>query len=296
MRLFLSVLIFLFVFVQIPNVFAQQTDNLNLNGTLTIKQAEETGGGIDPLELFLSIIIGGSVVAGTYEWIRQYLTRRREEFVDMSKKKMDVIEKSAPLLTQLGTYSYAISSQLQLQPSQRDPDVCLYHFCNFLYIHNSIFTKFGGLQLGSLAAENIIVDFTDFVLFSLKQGMDYESIHRMRTMTNGTPNFYLFKKSVLPFHPDLKDRFSKWLETIRPADDDVLTPCLAKKTLWLNQLIDIEINHIYSLWYNREPDAIYQIEETGLKDFLIKNKEYHDYLDRIGSMESRRLGKIRNTR
>ena len=56
---------------------------------------EEQDGAAGPFELFLSIIVGGSVIAGSYEWIRQYLTRRREEYVNMANKKMDVIDKTA---------------------------------------------------------------------------------------------------------------------------------------------------------------------------------------------------------
>jgi hypothetical protein len=50
-----------------------------------------------PVQLFLAIIISGGIVAGTYEWIRYYFNKRREEAIDMSKHKMDVISKLLPI-------------------------------------------------------------------------------------------------------------------------------------------------------------------------------------------------------
>jgi hypothetical protein len=45
-------------------------------------------------QLALTFIITGGIVAGTYEWIRYYFNKKREDSFEISKQKIGIIKET----------------------------------------------------------------------------------------------------------------------------------------------------------------------------------------------------------
>src|SRR5690349_320062 len=138
----------------------------------------------DPIQLFLSIILTGGIIAGTYEWIRYYLNKRREEAVDMAKHKMDVLMKLLPIYIPLGTYYGSLS--VELDPKRGiapDKKRCFFYICKILILQKCIFDR-GGLQLGNLDAEEILTDLGYNIVTAIRKEFGYDMIADLQRLVS----------------------------------------------------------------------------------------------------------------
>jgi hypothetical protein len=72
----------------------------------------------------------------------------------------------------------------------------------------------------------------------------------------------------------LYNKFLKWITTgLSKQDCEIIERCM-----WYSQLIQLELNHIYKLWYGEEPPLVLR---DGLKEYLENN--HKKYYDRIKS-------------
>lgn len=59
--------------------------------------------------LLLTIITSGGIVAGSFEWLRNELAKRRNEYMDIAKTKIGYIEKALPYYGRGSNYYYNLS-------------------------------------------------------------------------------------------------------------------------------------------------------------------------------------------
>lgn len=111
--------------------------------------------------IFTTLIISGGIVAGLFEWLRSYIAKRREEYLDISKLKIEYISKSIPYYGQMIFYHKMISRLLRTKQYAKHRNVILYYLCNLLNVKNSYFKEFGTIQLGSFRAEALLVSVSE---------------------------------------------------------------------------------------------------------------------------------------
>jgi hypothetical protein len=166
----------------------------------------------EPFPFFIYIIISGSILAGIFEWIRYYFTRKREEYIDLSKHRMDVISKSSPYLFQIATYAYRLHQELE--KSNMDAVQCLYHLCCFFYARNRIFISVGGIQLDDLSAEDAISSLINDIHEIISIGVGLESIHIMQKLVDENHDYHSFKTCTIPNNSQFYNDFHRWLSTV----------------------------------------------------------------------------------
>lgn len=199
--------------------------------------------------------------------------KKRDQFFEMAKHKMDTISKSMPTYTQLGSY-YDEFSTLLLN-SKPNLLRAFYVASRILYLERTIFEKYGTIQLDSLEAEYIITS------FELNLGIDRiardtmgdnarENITYKKFVENGIDGV-LFRK--------FKTHFLKQKSKASYPN----TPNLQQKCNWYCQLMFLEINEIYSLWYGGHPLMDTCGLTADLRNYLVN--EHPDYYNRIRKWE-----------
>ena len=77
--------------------------------------------------------------------------KRRQEFVEQSKQKIEIISKGAPYYNQLAMNSWNFGWHI-IEVSERDYERLIYHMCNMLFFRHNIIRELGELQFDNLDA------------------------------------------------------------------------------------------------------------------------------------------------
>jgi hypothetical protein len=205
------------------------------------------------------------------------LMKNRDQLFEMSKHKMEVISKCMPIYTQLGDYYDELSTHLG--KPMVDIDRAFFCASKIFLLENTIFEKYGTVQLNSLEAEEIIES------LELELNMDYLSVTDMRTLANEHPTYRDFLNSNLS--APLLTEFNRKFFEAKSKPKSSATPNLQQKCDWYCQLIFLEINEVFSLWYNEHPLKSITALSPDLRSFL--DNMHPDYYKRIRQWEKGRL-------
>jgi hypothetical protein len=248
--------------------------------------------GILWLDILIVSTLTGSVVAAGLTAFTNRLAKRREEYLDMAKYKMDSIFKSKHYFIQMARFYEFLYYQLNGERANFDFMQILYFICNILYLREEVRRSFGAIQLGDLGAENVVKETGDKLLSALDQVYLYEDISRLTDLARCNLPYHVFRTRVATDNIDLLDKLRNWLSNTMLSDE------LKKSCLCYRQLILFELNHIFKVWYGREPvfkiDITRDIEEYLLKESSKKENQplYKDYYRRISSFGMSRRQKF----
>ena len=177
----------------------------------------------DAFQLLIQIAIAGTGAAAVITWFGNWVIKRREEYIDMSKYKIDSISRSKDYFIQLARYYGYLSSVLNLGhkagTKKIDSESCLYYIANILSIHKTIFDRIGDLQLDDLEAEKIIVSFSTYVTGMLNSGLGEVSLFtlvdiiREKNRLISLPEFSK-KLSQCP-NNQIKTIFQTWIQIVQ---------------------------------------------------------------------------------
>ena len=247
----------------------------------------------DPTGLFLTLIISGGIVAGIFEWIRNTLSQRREEYMDIAKTKIEYISKSIPYYAKM-IYFYnsfnrhtkkAEESQDQSDEKLTAIKMALFSVCNILHLREEFFQAFGAPQLDNIEAENIIQITGDKFARIIREGMTPRSQSILRTVLikdqedNLLP--YHEYEDNLQYYPVLSEFQNKILS------DEKAMKELRKMSQQYIEVIGFEVNHNYRIWYGE--DQNFQNLSRDIVESL--KDEYPHYYDRIKSFNERKFSK-----
>lgn len=211
----------------------------------------------------LTLLAGGTVAATAITLFSNWLLKRREERLDISKQKMSEITKSMPNYTQMASYYKALAVQLSEQ--KKDQTICLYYTCRALCLQRQLFIKVGAFQLDDLDAESILAKLSGELLTTLSKELSITERLKLTDLISETSTFDDFLNTIsLPHNQALVQRFYSWLNTSNSLQE------LSKNCTWFRDLLIFEINHVYELWYGTNPE--YYNKDT-LKPELFKYLE-----------------------
>jgi hypothetical protein len=222
---------------------------------------------------FLAAILSASgVMIFLFESFRDWRFKRREEYIEQSKQKIDIISKAVPYYNQLAMNCWNFGWNLR-ENENPDYKYLMYFMCNMLHFRHEIISKFGDLQFDNLQAERIMNNLWQNIHSKIIVYFNYIDISKLRDLVNNDLPYHKFQANLNDENKELYDKFVSWLlMEISFTDLDELQ----NKCMWYSQLIMLELNHVYRLWYNEEPPHIL---DDGLKEYL-KNNE-RKYYDRI---------------
>jgi hypothetical protein len=189
---------------------------------------------------------------------------------------LKIISNAAPYYNQLAMNSWNFS--WVLTQKERDYKLLMYYICNVLQIRNQIVQRFGDLQLDNLEAERIIGDIGRDIYSVIKQKFNPVELSELSYLTKGNKPYHeIYQNNSNDNH--LYDKFEKWLkEEISREDHNELE----RKCAWYAQLIMLELNHIYRLWYREERPLILR---SDLRTYLQNNEK--KYYRRVIAFETK---------
>src|SRR5215208_6435965 len=183
----------------------------------------------DPISLILTIIISGGIIAGFFEWIRNWHTRKREEYLEITKLKIDKISNALPFYHHFIYYFNSIHNYIEY--ASKEPDsvevhkdnskIYLYHISNLLYYYDEFSKKFGVLQLDCLDAEIILSAILNQFIRTIKGKIGDRSLSIIRSEfiseNNRHLSFHEFEDKIIYY-----DYIKKDFETNLLSDEERL--------------------------------------------------------------------------
>lgn len=232
----------------------------------TIKMSVDTS---SPFAPFAAIGFGG-IVAGLITFLGNYWIKNRDHYLEVANNKVDTISKQKHYLFQLQQY-YAIVHglirRIEKIPKEKEKEVdsssklLLYYFCNILTVEQKIFEEFGAPQVYDPDAEQILREHRDNVKGALGYMFDEAQHLKLLHLMTANPNFlsyYNFERFIRIYDDDsLYQEFKvKIGEALRDKEwfDTILT-----SSIIVSQVLNIEVNRIYKLWYKQKRELGYEI-------------------------------------
>ena len=213
----------------------------------------------------------GSAIATGLTLFANWLLKRREESIEMSKIKMASVVSTLPTYGLLaGTFSGLYFESIKRKDKQnQDTRLIFYYICDILRLDRIIYYDNGGLILNNRDGEYIISAF-EYVLYStLFKKFDKEGISKMRLLTENKIAFHEFCNKIKNSeNRELYKEFIEWHKSLKEED---LT-CLENKCKWINELLFFELNTVFSRWYKRKPRFKDDLSDD-LQKYLLKTHE-----------------------
>src|ERR1041385_9143774 len=119
-----------------------------------------------PLVDILITILTGGIGAALLTAFANRLSKKREQYLDIAKYKIDTISKAKPYLIQQARYCDLLFSHLSTNKDRSDIDakLCLYYISNFLFHRSEIHRQFGEVQFDHLEAERIVRNYENMII------------------------------------------------------------------------------------------------------------------------------------
>ena len=237
----------------------------------------------------------GTLLAAILGFYLNKLTKQREQLYEMTKQKMDTVSKSLPLFQQLGAYYGEFGESLKENINDNkilDFHRLLYCFANIIYLERVILEKYGGIQLDTTEAEMVVAE-----LEIKRKTIDFMDIHRLQQIYERNPSYHTFCRYIIKEQQLIKV-FSNYFTNVRNSDyelthrpDDKNDKPVYKKCLWYRNILVVELNNLYSLWYNGPPLYVinnYILNDKELCEYLNnKHKDYYKKIKKLKKYSSR---------
>ena len=263
----------------------------------------------------------GAIMAAVVTYAGNRWMKKREEYIDLSKYKIDTITKQKHYLFQLKRYYWLLGliindeilergyrSEDTSQPvralnpaegneTRSDYDIWMYYLCCILTIQRKIFEQYGGIQLDDKKAENVLAEFmrefaryvmdpfdttqADRLSYLIRTEPDYSSISEFRILIQDPDNNPLYADFERAFRNMKLDRLKKIQHNSQAA----------------SLLLGLEVNQVYELWYKSGTNKIFEnfanfdeLASPELKEYLTKRHPL--YFSRIREFNLKRDDKI----
>lgn len=221
----------------------------------------------------ITVVGSGSLLVLIIESMRDWFFKRREEYAEQSKNKIEIISKNIPYYIQLSMNAWNLGWHV-IETQAPDYERLMYHMSNVLYFRHEITRKVGDIQLDNLEAENILNRLWQEINSVIEAQFGYLDTSKIRCLVENDMPYHKFHDSLsTPENKILRDKFVGWIICgLSKRDKEAFEKCM-----WYSQLIMLEMNHIYKSWYGEEPPLVLR---DGLKKYL---KEHQKYYRRIKS-------------
>lgn len=261
--------------------------------------------GIDTGYVWANIILiitglsGGGVAVALLEGYITKLAKKREEYVHTTHEKLKHLANNLAILVNLIGYAKAFATSLGIEkdkdnnygePGQNKPideKRALYYLCCFTQCFEDL-NNSGGLQLDDFDAEDIIYGFINEFWSLYYKEFNYEYRHFMvrlvRRKDNSIRDYIDFLKAIESNHNSPRSsEIMKWI--LKMGFYSRIS--VYENLYWAGKLLNTEINHIYRLYYGRDPDIHKELDEDLLKRLKIRHVKYHKRLKGFKSSYNR---------
>jgi hypothetical protein len=214
-------------------------------------------------------LLGAGLAGSAITWVVNWQLRKREEALEIIK----IISKSAPLYNLLARNAWSVSWELVNSKNKKaDYKLLMYYICNVLNARDKISRTFGDMQFDNLRAERVINTIGGDIFSALRTVFGPVMYSRLTHLVEYDLPYHKFHE-IISCDKELYEKFEKWLST-EISEEERNT--LERNCAWYAQLIMLELNHLYKIWYSEEPPLI---AREDLRNYLSENE--NDYYNRI---------------
>ena len=230
----------------------------------------------------ITITIIGSATATGITFLYNWMARRRQEYVEMARFRMNKIGKAEKSYLDLIRYSSVLQRLLKdfdPSPKRLMDKRSFYYLISLIKAMKKLTDDVGGFLLINHDAEKAIINLhinivnliRDKLFTDLEVGELRESFLDSFTLLDLNNKLLYDKRVRLLFH-----RWKKWLKNKDNSED---VSQLRKSLLCYYDLLTLELNTVYKLWYESELNFFerrFHYRTIEARNYL--NKETKDYL------------------
>jgi hypothetical protein len=228
----------------------------------------------DLFAILISIATGGIATTLITVFANRLSTKRQNE-IEMKKHRMEILSQHTSLYNRLALYTnWNISWKIReakKDETKIDYPLIMYYVRDFLQLRKQLIHTLGTLQFDNQDAETIINDFERDIVGIIKTGFNEIEYSKLSCLVDddNTPYHKFHEKISESENKILLEKFKMFLENNKDN--------LEKNCRYYSELIMLEFNHIYKIWYKKEPKFSKLSNETQEK----LKKDYPKYYKRI---------------
>ena len=152
---------------------------------------------IDVWQLFLGAVVSSGVVVVGIESFREWRFKKKDEFVERTKLKVEILSKSAPYYNQLSMNAWNFAWSVVCEnPEKQDKERIMFHMCNMLYFREEIIKKFGGIQFDRLGCRRDRRGIWRQVKFTIEEEFSFVDVSRLICMVKEDIPLHRFHQRV----------------------------------------------------------------------------------------------------
>ncbi len=233
------------------------------------------GTGIDwnQIVTIASIIGGGGSVAGLLTFFYNLWARKRQEYVEMARYKMSKIgeaEKTYLDLVRHASVLYGILKNFNQSSKSLMDKRSFYYLISFMKGTAGLKENVGGYLLISHDAERAIITLHNGILDFIREKL-FDDIEISEIRVSFLDSFSLVDlHRKLCYDERTRMFFSRWKKWLRDEKSLADILILRKMLLCYFDLLTLELNIVYKLWYESELNVF----EKGLHSRTIEAKNY----------------------
>jgi hypothetical protein len=199
----------------------------------------------------LVAILTGGTTATLITIFANWLIKRRQNYLEIAKHRMEILQKYVPLYNKLALYTMWNIAWKLGHPKNGliQYEQVLYHVCNFLQCRKELKRTLGTLLFDNIEAENIIDDLGREIAKFFEEGYDEVEFSKLADLVENELPYHKFHDLII--RPDGVFLYSKFKKIITSEGEKIEKVCR-----WYSQLIMFELGHVYKIWYGEEPDVL----------------------------------------
>jgi len=250
----------------------------------------------------IPIILGSGAIAAAITAFADWLAKKREREIDLSKNKIENISESKVYYIQMARcfativsfFAREVEIENEDSPNKREKktelqkisnldeeqiETCFFVFCKLLYFNRTIFEKFGDLQLGNQCAENVLASFSRKAINTLSNGLTDSDLSKLNRLVNDKTAYHDFSAFMIPNNAEIYSKFKGNLAYIRHIDNEerVFWPLVCRCRCY-SIVLNFEMTNTYRIWYKKlsfKKAFLTDRDRTFLRE---ADPEYYQYL------------------
>jgi hypothetical protein len=252
------------------------------------------------IDISIAIVTGGAVTT----WLTLLFDRtskRRQEYIEISKEKILRITRIETQAMQMSSYLHGISNILNAEDKGKKFDHLYFMYLTGKYVHawNEILNNTGYIQLDNIDSENVIQELAQHFYVKLQKSclIGPKNLAKLYTLINEYPRYNAFIEKILSYdsrfqysqYEELESKFKEYLVWIHNDQDDSKKEkkAILCRAEWFYRLFSIEVNLTYRIFYGeKDVTRHYQNKELLDREFLDYLAENHPvYFNRLRKMK-----------
>jgi hypothetical protein len=244
------------------------------------------------IDISIALITGGAITT----WLTllfDRLSKKRQEYIDLSREKITKIQNADIVYMQVSSYSQEIADLLKNKGSWVEKDYlkCIHNIGLYLYKWRRFFLDVGYMQLDDLDSENVIQSLGQNLLSLLvdDRSIGIQKVVALRSMVSDDISINSFIEGI-PFDQPTDSRtvvyvaYKTWLNRMASEPDKLKD--IINKLEWYTPLISLELNLTYGIFYGQKHLKNFYRHHCLPKELLKyledDHPDYYNRLDKLG--------------